>query len=563
MTSMPISKYRAFAPVPIADRRWPSNVITKAPIWCSVDLRDGNQALIEPMGVERKNRMFDLLVAMGFKQIEVAFPSASQTDFDFVRSIIEGGKIPDDVAIQVLTQCRPELIERSFEAVKGAKNVILHFYNSTSTLQREVVFRTDRAGIRDIAVSAAKLVKACAAKAPQTHFRFEYSPESFTGTELDFSLEICEAVKSAIAPTPALPLILNLPSTVEMATPNIYADQFEWFGRHISGRDSVLLSVHPHNDRGTAVAAAELALMAGADRVEGTLFGNGERTGNVDIVTMALNMFTQGIDPELDLHDVNRLKEIVEHCNQLPVHQRHPYVGELVYTAFSGSHQDAIKKGFDAQAKRNDALFQVPYLPIDPKDVGRDYEAVIRINSQSGKGGLAYILRADYGLDLPRPLQVEFSRVAQAQMDRDGKELTSADIWALFQETYLLKNAPLTLIKQMTAPTSPDSRELVATLARPDGSSLIIEGRGNGPIDAFVDALQRHFTLDFAFLDYHEHAVGRGANATAACYVEIQAADGAILHGVGIDANIVMASLKAALSAVLRLQARAGGGRVG
>ena len=563
MTSMPISKYRAFAPVPIADRRWPSNVITKAPIWCSVDLRDGNQALIEPMGVERKNRMFDLLVAMGFKQIEVAFPSASQTDFDFVRSIIEGGKIPDDVAIQVLTQCRPELIERSFEAVKGAKNVILHFYNSTSTLQREVVFRTDRAGIRDIAVSAAKLVKACAAKAPQTHFRFEYSPESFTGTELDFSLEICEAVKSAIAPTPALPLILNLPSTVEMATPNIYADQFEWFGRHISGRDSVLLSVHPHNDRGTAVAAAELALMAGADRVEGTLFGNGERTGNVDIVTMALNMFTQGIDPELDLHDVNRLKEIVEHCNQLPVHQRHPYVGELVYTAFSGSHQDAIKKGFDAQAKRNDALFQVPYLPIDPKDVGRDYEAVIRINSQSGKGGLAYILRADYGLDLPRPLQVEFSRVAQAQMDRDGKELTSADIWALFQETYLLKNAPLTLIKQMTAPTSPDSRELVATLARPDGSSLIIEGRGNGPIDAFVDALQRHFTLDFAFLDYHEHAVGRGANATAACYVEIQAADGAILHGVGIDANIVMASLKAALSAVLRLQARAGGGSVG
>ena len=563
MTSMPISKYRAFAPVPIADRRWPSNVITKAPIWCSVDLRDGNQALIEPMGVERKNRMFDLLVAMGFKQIEVAFPSASQTDFDFVRSIIEGGKIPDDVAIQVLTQCRPELIERSFEAVKGAKNVILHFYNSTSTLQREVVFRTDRAGIRDIAVSAAKLVKACAAKAPQTHFRFEYSPESFTGTELDFSLEICEAVKSAIAPTPALPLILNLPSTVEMATPNIYADQFEWFGRHISGRDSVLLSVHPHNDRGTAVAAAELALMAGADRVEGTLFGNGERTGNVDIVTMALNMFTQGIDPELDLHDVNRLKEIVEHCNQLPVHQRHPYVGELVYTAFSGSHQDAIKKGFDAQAKRNDALFQVPYLPIDPKDVGRDYEAVIRINSQSGKGGLAYILRADYGLDLPRPLQVEFSRVAQAQMDRDGKELTSADIWALFQETYLLKNAPLTLIKQMTAPTSPDSRELVATLARPDGSSLIIEGRGNGPIDAFVDALQRHFTLDFAFLDYHEHAVGRGANATAACYVEIQAADGAILHGVGIDANIVMASLKAALSAVLRLQARAGGESVG
>ncbi len=556
MSSMPISKYRAFAPVVLPNRQWPSAVIAKAPIWCSVDLRDGNQALIEPMGVERKNRMFDLLIGMGFKQIEVAFPSASQTDFDFVRSIIEAGRIPDDVSIQVLTQCRAELIERTFEAVKGARNVILHFYNSTSSLQREVVFKTDRKGIKDIAVSAAELVMQCAAKASDTHFQFEYSPESFTGTELDFSLEICEAVKAIVDPSPQHRLILNLPSTVEMATPNVYADQFEWFGRHISNRDSVTLSVHPHNDRGTAVAAAELALMAGADRVEGTLFGNGERTGNVDIVTMALNLFTQGVDPQLDLSDVNRLKEIVEHCNQLPVHQRHPYVGELVYTAFSGSHQDAIKKGFEAQEKRNDPLFQVPYLPIDPKDVGRDYEAVIRINSQSGKGGLAYILRADYGLDLPRPLQVEFSRIAQALMDREGKELTSADIWALFQRTYLLTGAPLTLIKQQMIPASPDNRELIATLARPDGSTLLIDGKGNGPIDAFVDALKQHYKIEFSFLDYHEHAVGRGANAMAACYVEIQGAKGEILHGVGMDANIVMASLKAALSAVLRLMAR-------
>ncbi len=431
MTNMPISKYRAYAPIDLPDRRWPSNVIAKAPAWCSVDLRDGNQALIEPMGVDRKNRMFDLLVKIGFKEIEVAFPSASQTDFDFVRSVIEGNAVPDDVAIQVLTQCRRELIERTFESVRGARRVILHFYNSTSSLQREVVFRTGREGIKEIATSAAKQVMELAAKAPETEFIFQYSPESFTGTELDFSLEICEAVKEIVKPTPRKRLILNLPATVEMATPNVYADQFEWFGRHISDRDSVILSVHPHNDRGTAVAAAELALMAGADRVEGTLFGNGERTGNVDIVTMALNLFTQGVDPALDLRDVDAIKGVAEYCTQLPVHQRHPYVGELVYTAFSGSHQDAIKKGFEAQEGRNDPVFQVPYLPIDPKDVGRTYEAVIRINSQSGKGGLAYILRADHGLDLPRALQIEFSKIAQAQMDRDGKELASADVWAL------------------------------------------------------------------------------------------------------------------------------------
>jgi 2-isopropylmalate synthase len=558
MQSMPIQKYRAFQPIQLPDRQWPSKVIAKAPMWCSVDLRDGNQALIEPMGVDRKNRMFRLLTDIGFKEIEVAFPSASQTDYDFVRSIIEGGAIPDDVAIQVLTQCRPELIDRTFESVKGAKKVIVHFYNSTSTLQREVVFRLDRKGIEEIAVNAARQVKALAEATPGTEFIFEYSPESFTGTELEFALEICEAVKDVIRPTPERRLILNLPATVEMATPNTYADSFEWFGRHISDRASVILSVHPHNDRGTAVAAAELALMAGADRVEGTLFGNGERTGNVDIVTMALNLFTQGVDPELDLHDINGLKDVVEHCNQLPVHQRHPYAGELVYTAFSGSHQDAIKKGFDAQERRNDPLFQVPYLPIDPKDVGRDYEAVIRINSQSGKGGMAYILKADHGLDLPRPMQVEFSKIAQEVMDSEGKELTSPELWALFRKAYLLDDAPVTLIKQQTVPTSPDNRDLVATLRRADGSIFTIQGEGNGPIDAFVDALKKTFKVDFAFIDYSEHAVGRGANATAASYVEIQDAKGRPVHGVGIDPNIVMASLKATLGAVLRLMEREG-----
>jgi len=554
MTTMPISKYRAYAPVNLPDRKWPSQVLTKAPIWCSVDLRDGNQALIEPMGVDRKNRMFNLLVKLGFKEIEVAFPAASQTDFDFVRSIIESGAIPDDVAIQVLTQCRSELIERTFEAVKGAKNVILHFYNSTSTLQRDVVFRSDRKGIVKIATDAAAQIKALAAAAPETNFTFEYSPESFTGTELDYALEICEAVKAVIQPTPQKKLILNLPATVEMATPNVHADQFEWFGRNISDRNSVLLSIHPHNDRGTAVAAAELALMAGADRVEGTLFGNGERTGNVDIVTMALNLFTQGVDPELDLRDVNEIRSVAEYCTQLPVHERHPYVGELVYTAFSGSHQDAIKKGFDAQEKRNDPLFQVPYLPIDPKDVGRDYEAVIRINSQSGKGGIAYILQADHGLDLPRPLQIAFSKIAQEQMDEEGKELTSAVLWSLFSKTYLLSDAPLELITHKTFPAAQGSRTLTAELKQ-DGAIRTIEGVGNGPIDAFVDALKTTYGVEFSFLDYHEHAVGRGANATAACYVQLQDEKGRVVHGVGIDPNIVMASLKAVLSGMQRVMA--------
>src|SRR3984957_6563889 len=445
MSNMPISKYSAYAPVPLPDRRWPSQVISKAPIWCAVELRDGNQALIEPVGVDRKDRMFDLLVRMGFKEIEVAFPSASQTDFDFVRSVIEGGRVPGDVAIQVLTQCRAELIDRTFESVKGAKKVILHFYNSTSTLQRDVVFRTDRAGIKEIATSAAKQVMELAAKAPETEFVFQYSPERFTGTELDFSLDICEAVKAIIKPTPQHRLILNLPATVEMATPNVYADQFEWFGRHISDRDSVILSVHPHNDRGTAVAAAELALMAGADRVEGTLFGNGERTGNVDIVTMALNLFTQGVDPGIAINDIDHIVRTVEYCNQLPVHPRHPYAGELVYTAFSGSHQDAIKKGFEAlEAAAWDAgvpvdefPWAVPYLPIDPHDVGRSYEAVIRVNSQSGKGGVAYVMRSGHSLDLPRRLQIEFSKHIQVRTVEEGGEVSPAESWATFSREYL------------------------------------------------------------------------------------------------------------------------------
>src|SRR5271156_1198330 len=559
MLRNPSSKYRPFAPIGLHDRSWPNAVITAPPLWCSVDLRDGNQALIEPMDPARKRRMFDMLIRIGFKEIEVGFPAASQTDFDFVREIIHRNLIPHDVTIQVLTQARPELIARTYESLKGARRAIVHVYNSTSVAQRRVVFRTDRAGIVDIAVRGATLVREHAERDRSTDWIFQYSPESFTGTELDFAVEICDAVNAVWEPTPQHRSILNLPATVEMATPNVYADQIEWFLRHIGRRDSLVLSVHPHNDRGTAVAAAELAMMAGAERVEGTLFGNGERTGNVDIVTLALNLYSQGIDPGLGITDIDAIRDVAEHCTQLPVHQRHPYAGELVYTAFSGSHQDAIKKGFDAQEKRNDPVFQVPYLPIDPKDVGRDYEAVIRINSQSGKGGMAYILRADYGLDLPRTLQVEFSKIAQERMDADGKELTSPELWALFRQAYLLDNAPMTLIKQQTVPTSPDNRELVATLRKADGSTMTIEGAGNGPIDAFVDALKKAFKVDFSFIDYHEHAVGRGANATAASYVEIQDADGRTLHGVGVDPSIVMASLKATLSAVMRLMRRDGG----
>jgi 2-isopropylmalate synthase len=550
MTDMPIEKYRAFPPIAMPDRQWPSRTITRAPIWCSVDLRDGNQALVEPMGAERKQRMFELLLRLGFKEIAVGFPAASQTDFDFVRQIIERKMIPDDVTIQVLTQARPELIRRTFDAIAGAKRAIVHLYNSTSTLQRRVVFGLDRAGIAEIAVNGAKLIRGLAEAQDATEIVYQYSPESFTGTELDFAIEICDAVLNVWEPSAARRAIINLPATVEMATPNIFADQIEYFARHMPGRERYVLSVHPHNDRGTAVAAAELAVMAGADRVEGTLFGNGERTGNVDLMTLALNLFSQGVDPGITITDIDEIVRTVEHCNQLPVHPRHPYAGTLVYTAFSGSHQDAIKKGFDDLAKRNDALWEVPYLPIDPKDLGRSYEAVIRVNSQSGKGGVAYILKADHGLDLPRGLQIEFSRVVQEWTDRNGKEASSADLWSMFRDTYL-DETKLALAEYCTVP-SPDGRRLEAVI-RESGVERKIEGIGSGPIDAFVDALRRAGIADLTVQSYNEHALGQGADARAAAYLEARAKDGKSFFGVGIDRNIVAASLRAVASAAARM----------
>src|SRR5436190_1384587 len=478
MSVMPIHKYRAFPAIALPDRRWPMRIIDRAPRWCSVDLRDGNQALVEPMGPDRKRRMFELLVKLGFKEIEVGFPSASETDFTFVRELVEHGLVPDNVTIQVLTQARPELIERSFEAIRGAPRAIMHLYNSTSTLQRRVVFGLDKPGIVDIAVSGARLIRELAATMPETEVICQYSPESFTGTELDFAIEICEAVMDVWRPTPERKVILNLPATVEMATPNIYADQIEWFGRNIRDRDCITLSLHPHNDRGTAVAAAELAIMAGADRIEGTLFGNGERTGNVDVMNLALNLFSQGVDPGLVITDIDEVVRTSEYCTQLPVHPRHPYAGELVFTAFSGSHQDAIKKGFDALEKRNDELWEVPYLPIDPKDLGRSYEAVIRVNSQSGKGGVAYVLKADHGLDLPRPLQIEFSKVVQEVADRTGKEITGEMIWSLFQDTYLRGGIRLVDYSVLPEPRAGERR--VAAKVVVDGKQRQIEGVGNG-----------------------------------------------------------------------------------
>jgi 2-isopropylmalate synthase len=552
MSGMPIHKYRPFAPIDLPDRHWPMQVIDRAPQWCSVDLRDGNQALVEPMGPDRKRRMFDLLVKLGFKEIEVGFPSASETDFIFVRELVEHRLVPDDVTIQVLTQARPELIERSFEAIRGARRAIMHLYNSTSTLQRRVVFGLDKPGIVDIAVSGARLIRDLAATMPETEVIYQYSPESFTGTELDFAVEICEAVMDVWRPSPRKKTILNLPATVEMATPNIYADQIEWFGRSIRDRDCITLSLHPHNDRGTAVAAAELAIMAGADRVEGTLFGNGERTGNVDIMTLALNLFSQGIDPGLVISDIDDIVRTVEHCNQLPVHPRHPYAGELVYTAFSGSHQDAIKKGFEALAKRNDALWEVPYLPIDPKDLGRTYEAVIRVNSQSGKGGVAYVMKADYGLDLPRGLQIEFSKRVQEVADRTGKELSSADIWSLFEATYLRRDGVVLRDCSLLPEPRAGERRIAATIAV-DESERRIEGVGNGPIAAFVDALRRDCGIALNVLDYHEDAVSAGADAQAAAYVQIGDGDDATLYGVGMDSDIVTASLRAVASAATRV----------
>ncbi|MGA8759006.1 MAG: 2-isopropylmalate synthase [Stellaceae bacterium] len=552
MPNMPIHKYSPFTPINLPDRTWPGRVIDRAPIWCSVDLRDGNQALVEPMGPDRKRRMFDLLVKLGFKEIEVGFPAASETDFAFVRELVERDLVPPDVTIQVLTQARPELIERSFESIRGAKRAIMHLYNSTSTLQRRVVFGLDKNGIVDIAVNGARLIRDLAEKMPHTEVIYQYSPESFTGTELDFAVEICESVMDVWQPTPEKKTILNLPATVEMATPNIYADQIEWFCRNIRNRDSIVLSLHPHNDRGTAVAAAELGVMAGADRVEGTLFGNGERTGNVDVMTLALNLFSQGIEPALEIHDIDEIVRTVEHCNQLPVHPRHPYAGELVYTAFSGSHQDAIKKGLEALEKRNDPLWEVPYLPIDPKDLGRSYEAVIRVNSQSGKGGVAYVLKADHGLDLPRGLQIEFSKCVQEVADRTGKELSSADIWSLFEETYLGRDViALSDYNLFPEPGVPNQRRIAAAVLI-DGVERKIEGVGNGPIDAFVDALQGECGLELTVGDYREHALGAGADAQATAYIEVRNGQDVTLWGVGIDENIVTASLKAVASAASR-----------
>ena len=546
--TMPFQKYRAFPSVPLEDRRWPARTLTRAPGWCSVDLRDGNQALVEPMGLDRKRRMFDLLVRLGFREIEVGFPAASQIDFDFVRLLIEEKSIPDHVAIGVLTQARDELIERTFEAIRGAPRAIVHLYNSTSTLQRRVVFGLDQAGIVDIALRGARRIKRLAARTPETDVVFQYSPESFTGTELEFAVEICEKVMEVWEPTPQRRTILNLPATVELAMPNVYADQIEWFGQHLARRDCAVLSIHPHNDRGTGVAAAELALLAGAERVEGTLFGNGERTGNVDIVTLALNLFTQGVDPELDFSDIPGVVQTVEHCNRLPIHERHPYGGELVFTAFSGSHQDAIKKGLAARPASAQEPWEVPYLPIDPQDIGRSYEAIVRINSQSGKGGVAYVLSADYGLDVPRNLQIEFSRVIQDLTEASGGEITSPEIWAAFERTYLASSEPLDLERYHIVDDGAGAVTVDATLAE-NGSKRRLGGRGSGPIEAFVEALRREFSVDFAVNDYHEHAVGSGADASAIAYVEL--GFGEKTHfGVGRDRSITTASLRAVLGGV-------------
>jgi 2-isopropylmalate synthase len=570
---MPFQVYRPFRPLELPDRTWPDRKLEHAPKWCSVDLRDGNQALIDPMDPARKLRMFETLIGMGFKEIEVGFPAASQTDFDFIRQIIEEDRVPDDVSIQVLVQCREELMDRTFESLVGARNAIIHFYNSTSELQRRVVFNLDKGGIIDIATSAAALVKKMEAeeRLPGTDVTYEYSPESFTGTEPDFAVEICEAVMDIIGPTPDHKMILNLPNTVEMYGPNVYADVIEWFGRHVRDRDSIVLSLHPHNDRGTAVAAAELAQLAGADRVEGTLFGNGERTGNVDVVTLAMNLFTEGVDPELDLTDIDKLRMVAEHCNRLPVHPRHPYVGELVYTAFSGSHQDAIKKGMTAlQRQQGDGpngegyeRWEVPYLPIDPKHVGRTYEAIIRVNSQSGKGGVAYLMDTEHGLDLPRRLQIEFSKEIQAITEASGTEIKPGELWDAFSSTYFPDDAGIRLISsEVTSsggagadPATPGTRITAQVLL--DGEHRTVTGAGNGPIDAFVHALRSELGVDFEFRDYSQHALTAGSEASAVAYVEVADPAGRSLWGVGLDASTLDAALQAVISAANRVRPRA------
>ncbi len=562
-SAMPVHRYLQFADevekVSVPDRTWPDKVTTKAPLWCAVDLRDGNQALIDPMSPARKRRMFDLLVRMGYKEIEVGFPSASQTDFDFVREIIEDDAIPGDVTIQVLTQCRTELIQRTFEACEGAANVIVHFYNSTSVLQRRVVFRADKPAIVKIATDAAHLVLEEEKKYPDTNWRYEYSPESYTGTELSFAKEVCDAVSEIIAPTPDKPLIINLPATVEMATPNVYADSIEWMSRNLARRDSIILSLHPHNDRGTAVAAAELGYQAGADRIEGCLFGNGERTGNVCLVTLGMNLFSRGVDPQISFSDIDEIRRTVEYCNQLNVPERHPYGGDLVYTAFSGSHQDAINKGLDQMkidadeqdSDVDDIIWAVPYLPIDPKDVGRNYEAVIRVNSQSGKGGVAYIMKADHGMNLPRRLQIEFSREIQKLTDGECGEVSPKEMWDVFSEEYLMPIVPLERMRQRVNASEVDGGEdQITAIVKVDGVEREIEGVGNGPLAAFVNAIGT-VGFDVRVLDYAEHALTSGDDASAVCYVEVEA-NGETVWGVGIAPSITTASLRAVVSAVNR-----------
>lgn len=565
-SKMPFGRYKSFheqIQIELIDRTWPNKKITTAPRWCAVDLRDGNQALIDPMSPERKLEMFKLLVRMGYKEIEVGFPSASQTDFDFVRLLIEDNLIPDDVTIQVLTQSRDHLIERTYESLKGAKNAIVHFYNSTSVLQRRVVFGQDKEGIKKIATDAAELCLSFESKLPGTNVFYEYSPESYTGTELEFALEVCNAVIDVIKPTPERKMIINLPATVEMITPNVYADSIEWMSRRLHPRDSIILSLHPHNDRGTAVAAAELGYMAGADRIEGCLFGNGERTGNVDLVTLGLNLFSQGVDPMIDFSNIDEIKRTVEFCNQLPVPERSPYGGDLVYTAFSGSHQDAIKKGFEHLEKDAKAAgkpvaeftWAVPYLPIDPKDVGRSYEAVIRVNSQSGKGGVAYLMKADHKLDLPRRLQIEFSKVVQAHTDTLGGEVSSEQLWEIFQDEYL----PATIeelkwgrfeLKRLRSESEMDGVVKIEIVLRVGDGELSAVGQGNGPVSAFIDVLSQQ-GVKIRLLDYIEHTMSTGSDANAAAYVELEVA-GKTLWGVGIDGDIAVASLKAIISSVNR-----------
>ena len=568
-SGMPVTKYVPFQDqiaVDLPDRTWPTQVISKAPRWCAVDLRDGNQALIDPMSPDRKKRMFDLLVRMGYKEIEVGFPSASQTDYDFVRELIEGNHIPDDVTIQVLTQCRDHLVERTFDAIRGSKQAIVHFYNSTSVLQRRVVFGLDQDGIIDIALQGARLCRKLEETIPETDVYYEYSPESYTGTELDFAVRICNEVIDVIDPTPDHKMIINLPATVEMATPNVYADSIEWMVRHLNRRESVVVSLHPHNDRGTGVAAAELGYLAGADRIEGCLFGNGERTGNVDLVTLGMNLFSQGIDPEIDFSNIDEIRRTVEHCNQLPVGERHPWGGDLVFTAFSGSHQDAIKKGFEDMERRakkvgkgiDDLVWGVPYLPIDPHDIGRSYEAVVRVNSQSGKGGVAYILKSEHHLDLPRRLQIEFSGVVQGKTDADGGEVTPTQLWNIFKDEYLPAKDGETNDWGRFTPVShtlvsgEEGRDHITATMLDGPREVTVEGVGNGPIAAFIDALST-LGIDVRVLDYQEHALSSGGDARAAAYVECAVGD-RVLWGVGLHSSIVKASLTAILSAVNRAE---------